>query len=202
MTHICISKLTTTGSDSDLAPGRHQAIIWTNAGLLLIGPSGTNFSEFLIETNTFSFKEMHLNMSSGKWQPFCLSLNMLMAIQSCFVIHRGLNENHYFIFFFFFSLFHNQCWCYSHKSKICNFYRWTVVLFCYFLSGKGGGGGRGVGCGGYSSERFPRTYFNCRFFGIKSPSMGCLIIYLALYIYGDRKHLISPQPHKYRLLDK
>ena len=34
---ICISKLT-TGSDNGMSPGQHQAIIWTNAGILLIGP--------------------------------------------------------------------------------------------------------------------------------------------------------------------
>ena len=52
VTHICISKLTIIGSDNGLSPGRHQAIIWTNAGRLLIGPSGTNFSEILIEIYT------------------------------------------------------------------------------------------------------------------------------------------------------
>ena len=36
---------------------RRQAIIWTSAEILLIGPSGTNFSEFLIEIHTFPFKE-------------------------------------------------------------------------------------------------------------------------------------------------
>ena len=36
-------------SDNGLSPGRRQAIIWTNAGMLLIGPLGTNFSEILIE---------------------------------------------------------------------------------------------------------------------------------------------------------
>ena len=35
------------GSDNGLAPDRRQAIIWTNAGILLIGPLGTNFSEIL-----------------------------------------------------------------------------------------------------------------------------------------------------------
>ena len=49
VTHICVSKLTIIGSDNGLSPDRRQAIIWTNAGLLLIGPSGTNFSEILIE---------------------------------------------------------------------------------------------------------------------------------------------------------
>ena len=59
VTHICISKLTNTGSNNDLSPGRHQAIIWTNAGILLIGPLGTNFNEILIEIPTSSFKKMH-----------------------------------------------------------------------------------------------------------------------------------------------
>ena len=36
VTHICVSNLTTIGSDNGLSPGRHQAIIWTNAGILLI----------------------------------------------------------------------------------------------------------------------------------------------------------------------
>ena len=44
-----------------------KAIIWNNAGLLLIEPLGTNFSEISIGIQTFSFKKMHLNMSSVKW---------------------------------------------------------------------------------------------------------------------------------------
>ena len=55
MMHICFSKLAIIGSDNGLSPDRRQAIIWTNAGLLLIGPVGTNFSEILIEILTFSF---------------------------------------------------------------------------------------------------------------------------------------------------
>ena len=50
VTHICVNKLTIIGSDNGLPPGRHQAIIWTNAGISLIGPLGTNFSEILIES--------------------------------------------------------------------------------------------------------------------------------------------------------
>ena len=52
---------TIIGSDNGLSPDRHQSIIWTSAGILLIGPLGTNFSGILIETRTFSFKKMHLN---------------------------------------------------------------------------------------------------------------------------------------------
>ena len=44
VTHICVSKLTITGSDNGLSPGRHQAIIGTNAGILLIGPFRTNWN--------------------------------------------------------------------------------------------------------------------------------------------------------------
>ena len=53
--HICVSKLIIIGSDNDLSPGRRQAIIRINAGILLIGPLGTNISEILIEIYTFSF---------------------------------------------------------------------------------------------------------------------------------------------------
>ena len=47
--------------------------------ILLIWPLGTNFSEILIKIYTFSFRKMPLKMMSGKWQQFCLSLNVLMA---------------------------------------------------------------------------------------------------------------------------
>ena len=77
VTHICVSDLTIISSDNGLSPGRRQAIIWTNTGILLIGPSGTNFSEIVIGIQTFSFKKMHLKMSSAKWRPFCLGLNVL-----------------------------------------------------------------------------------------------------------------------------
>ena len=77
VTHICVSELSIIGSDNGLSPGRRQAIICTSGGILLIRTSGTNFSEILSEVHTFSFKKMLLNMSSGKWRPFCLGLNML-----------------------------------------------------------------------------------------------------------------------------
>ena len=80
MTHICVSKVTIIVSDNGLSPGRRQAIIWNNAGILLIGPLGTYFTGILIEIHTFSFKKMHLKMSSGKWRPFCLGLNVLTIL--------------------------------------------------------------------------------------------------------------------------
>ena len=76
MTRICVSQLTITDSDKSLSPGRRQAIIWTNAGILLIGPLETNLCDILININAFSLKKMRFKMS-GKWRPFCLGLNEL-----------------------------------------------------------------------------------------------------------------------------
>ena len=77
VTHICVSDLTSIGSDNGLSPGRRQAIIKNNAGILLIRPLGTNFSEFFVEILIFSFKKMRLKVSSAKRRPFCLGLNEL-----------------------------------------------------------------------------------------------------------------------------
>ena len=63
VTHLCVGELTIIGSDNGLSPGRHQTIIWTNAGILLI--------------ETFSEKKIHLKMSSGRCRPSCISLNVL-----------------------------------------------------------------------------------------------------------------------------
>ena len=79
VTHICVSKLTITGSDNGLSPGRRQTIIWTNVGILLIRTLETHFSEILGEIKSFSFSKMHLKMSSAKWRLFGLGLNELKS---------------------------------------------------------------------------------------------------------------------------
>ena len=120
-THICVSKLTIIGSDNDLPPGRCQAIIWTNAGILLIGTLGTNFSEILSEIHTFSFKKIRLKTSSAKWRPFCLDLNELrdlimfqdihwLSPHSCniFNILKPRQNGHYFTHDVFKSIFVNE----------------------------------------------------------------------------------------------
>ena len=81
--HIYVSNLTIIGSDNGLSPCRRQAIIWTKAGILLIGALGSNFSGILTQIHTFSFKEMHFKMSSGKRQPFCLGLYVLNVCTRC-----------------------------------------------------------------------------------------------------------------------
>ena len=58
--------LSIIGSDNGLVPDRHQAIIWTNAGILLIGPSGINFSEIWMIIPKFSFMKMHMKVASAK----------------------------------------------------------------------------------------------------------------------------------------
>ena len=104
MTHIYVGNLAIIGSDNGLSPGRRQAIIWTNDGILLIGPSGTNFSEILIEIQTFPFKIMRLKVSFAKRRPFCLGLNVLrqyVSTTKCGQGHlqvRGVPDDWYSVY--------------------------------------------------------------------------------------------------------
>ena len=66
MKHICVSKIVIIGLDN---------VTWLAPSVIV--SLETNFSEIFVEIYTFLFKEMHLKMSSGKWQPFCLGLNVL-----------------------------------------------------------------------------------------------------------------------------
>ena len=79
VTHICVSELTIIGSDNGyspvLAPSHYLNQCWN----IINSTPIKKFSQILIEIHTFSFKKMHLKMSSGKWRPFCLGLNMLMT---------------------------------------------------------------------------------------------------------------------------
>ena len=73
VTHPCVGKLSIIGSDNGLSPfDRLQTIIWTSAGILLIEPLETHFSEILIKIHIFSFKKMYSKISSGKFRPQCV----------------------------------------------------------------------------------------------------------------------------------
>ena len=61
MTHICISNHSVIGSDNGLSPDRRQAIIWTNAEILLTEPLVTNFSKILS-------KLIHLHSRKCIWK--------------------------------------------------------------------------------------------------------------------------------------
>ena len=105
VTHICVGNLTIIGPDNGLSPGRRQAITWANDGILLIRPLGTNFSEILIEIHTFSFKKMRFKLSSGKWRPFYLGLNVLKIVYPI-------------------------CWC---RSKDTGKVKFSLKLYTLFL---------------------------------------------------------------------
>ena len=56
--HVCISNLTIIGSDNGLSPGRRQAIIWTNAGILLTWSLALrNKLHWNINRNSYIFTE-------------------------------------------------------------------------------------------------------------------------------------------------
>ena len=77
--HVCISKWTTIGWENGLSPEQHQAIIWTNAEILLIGPLGTNFSKILIEIDAYifiqenAFENVVWEMAAVLFQPRCVN---------------------------------------------------------------------------------------------------------------------------------
>ena len=75
-THRCVSKIIIIGSDNGLSPDRRQAIIWINAGILLIGPSEITFSKILIEIHNFlqenAFQNVVWKMAAILSRPQCV----------------------------------------------------------------------------------------------------------------------------------
>ena len=53
VTHVCVGNLAIIVSENGLSPARWQAITWANAGILLIGPFGTEFNENVFVNHTF-----------------------------------------------------------------------------------------------------------------------------------------------------
>ena len=91
VTHICVGNPAIIVSDNGLSPGRRQTIIWTNTGILSIGPLGTNFNEILIEIQIFSSKKTHLKMSPGKRRLFCLGLDVLTHLRRVTHVYRSVH---------------------------------------------------------------------------------------------------------------
>ena len=58
VTQKCVRNLTIIGSVNGFPPGRRHAFIWTSAGILLIGPLGTQLSKILIKILTSLLKTM------------------------------------------------------------------------------------------------------------------------------------------------
>ena len=126
VTHICIIKITIIGSDNGLLPGQHQAIIWTNNGIMLIGSLGTNFSEILIEIYAFLFKKMHFFIQEnafknviGKWRPFCLRLNVL-------IINYLTHSQRWKVFASSFKLWKTMIMCLPFLFSTCSLAPWAI----------------------------------------------------------------------------
>ena len=75
--HICIDNLTINASENLLVTWLALSHYLNQCWNTINWTQGTNFSEIVIEIHTFSFKKTHLKMSSSKWSPFCLGLNVL-----------------------------------------------------------------------------------------------------------------------------
>ena len=79
MTHVCVGNLTIIGS-----PGRRQAIIWTSAGILLIGPLGEKLQWSFNQNSTTFIEENPFENVVCEMASFCLRLNVLNAVfQTC-----------------------------------------------------------------------------------------------------------------------
>ena len=72
VTHIFVSKEAIIGSDNNLSPNRRQIIIWTSAGVFLVGRLGTHFSKILFKIQQFPSKR-HLKMTPVKFLAVSLS---------------------------------------------------------------------------------------------------------------------------------
>ena len=96
VTHRCIGNLTIIGSDNGLSPGRCQAIVWTNVGILLFGPLWTDFSGILIEIHTFSFKKMPLKMLSQYVKWFITKNNHQVIYAMLHHTYQNLHHNRQF----------------------------------------------------------------------------------------------------------
>ena len=75
-------------SPSDLSPGHRQGIFWTNAGILTIGPLGTNTS---IKIHTCPFTKMHPNivskMTATLSRPQCVKIKGRWIDYTCDIMH-------------------------------------------------------------------------------------------------------------------
>ena len=80
VTHKCVSKLTIIGSEIT-----GSAIIRNNAGLLSIGPLGTNFINLYIFIQENKFKSVVWKMAAVLPRPQCVKGNMPYAKCQAFV---------------------------------------------------------------------------------------------------------------------
>ena len=116
VTHICVGNLTIISSDNELSPGQRQAIIWTNAGIVL---TGTNFREILIEIQTYWLKKIRF--------PFRLDLDVLENS----MVQRWRHMLS--------SLVQVTAWCLACCLEYAPKFKY-IYIYIYIYVGGGGGG--------------------------------------------------------------
>ena len=105
MTHTCVSRLTIICSDNGLWTDGRQAIIGTNAGILLIGPCEQ--TQWNLNRNLYIFtQENKFENVVWKLRPFWLGLSVLIdtwgphvIIATFYVWMSKLSEGYIFRFF-------------------------------------------------------------------------------------------------------
>ena len=118
--YVCVGDFTIIGWINGLSPGRRQAIIWTNAGILLIGPIGTNFDEIFFEIQVFlqenEFENVLCDMVAILSRPSCVKL----VLQEYFSFStRRFNYKHYHYW--------NTCWQHINPINLTTY----MTLLCY-----------------------------------------------------------------------
>ena len=84
-------------SDNGLVPFQHQAIMWTDAGILLIWPLETNFSEILNKIHTFfiqenAFENVILKMAAILSRPQCVNPSFFLFQEQLYIVLQNLLE--------------------------------------------------------------------------------------------------------------
>ena len=115
MTHICVSNLTIIGSDKGLSPSRHQAIIWANVEILLIGTLGLNFSAkccpFRLGPNVLNASLLYMNIVTKSFNGILPYPWMTLISFECSILNILSN-----VLCFLSKLYHSSvmfyCWSY------------------------------------------------------------------------------------------
>ena len=108
------------------SPGRRQAVIWTNSGILLIGTLGTNFSEIVSEIHTFSCMKMRL-------KNVVCEMEAILSQPPCVNVMAWISNQHT----------SDACYTSAHDITI-SFSRLTRFNPCHMCAF---GGSRGKSCG-------------------------------------------------------
>ena len=96
--HICVGRLIIIGSDNGFSSGLRQASIWTNVGILLIVPLGTNLSaQWNLNRNSFifiaknAFENVVWKMAAILSRPQCVKAFIPVLASVLLFCHDGRN---------------------------------------------------------------------------------------------------------------